>query len=70
MISNSNILELNRRRSIAELILSALDIYRRTPWLFLVSALVVIVPYDIVVLMATDRDPFGHLIKTGTILGG
>jgi len=53
-------IELNRTRSIEEILRAALDLYRRYPLLFLILAAAVMVPYDLIVLAATGRGPFGH----------
>src|ERR1700716_186648 len=49
--------QLERPRSVAEIIGEALDIYQRFPLLFLALALGVIAPYELAVLAATGRGP-------------
>ncbi len=50
---------LDRRRSIAEILRAAMDLYRAFPLLFLILAAAVIVPYELAVLAATGNGPFG-----------
>ena len=47
-------------RSSRELVQAALDLYRRFPLLFFVLAAAVIVPYEVIVLVATGAGPFAH----------
>jgi hypothetical protein len=49
--------QLERPRSVAEIIGEALDIYQRYPLLFLALAFGVIVPYELAVLAATGEGP-------------
>jgi hypothetical protein len=49
--------EIERPRSVAQIIGEALDIYQRFPLLFLTLALGVIAPYDLAVLAATGEGP-------------
>ncbi len=49
--------DLDRPRSIGEILAGALALYRRYPWLFAILALGVIAPYDLVVLVATGVGP-------------
>lgn len=49
--------EIERSRSVAQIIGEALDIYQRFPLLFLTLALGVIAPYELVVLAATGEGP-------------
>jgi hypothetical protein len=49
--------EIERSRSVAQIIGEALDIYQRFPLLFLTLALGVIAPYELVVLAATGHGP-------------
>jgi hypothetical protein len=49
--------EIERPRSLAEIIGEALDIYQRYPLLFLTLALGVIAPYELVVLAVTGNGP-------------
>jgi len=55
-------IELERPRSIPELIGTAFDLYFRVPILFLVLAAVVVVPWEFVVLLVTGAGPLalGH----------
>jgi hypothetical protein len=50
-------IELERPRSVAEIIAEALEIYQRYPLLFIVLALGVVAPYELAVLAATDLGP-------------
>ncbi|HEX5852399.1 MAG TPA: hypothetical protein VFY36_04850 [Solirubrobacteraceae bacterium] len=49
--------EIERPRSVAQIIGEALDIYQRYPLLFFTLALGVIAPYDLAVLAATGQGP-------------
>jgi hypothetical protein len=49
--------EIERQRSVAEIIGEALDIYQRYPLLFITLALGVIAPYELAVLAATGLGP-------------
>jgi hypothetical protein len=53
-------IDLHRRRSVGEIVLAALHLYRRYPVLFLILAAAVMAPYDLAVLAATGRGPFAH----------
>lgn len=55
--------ELDRPRSVSELLVAAFQLYRRLPILFLALAAVVVVPYELIVLAVTGAGPFaqGHL---------
>ncbi len=50
-------IELERPRSISELIAAAFDLYFRVPILFLVLAAVVVVPWEFLVLLVTGEGP-------------
>jgi len=52
-------IDLDRGRSISEILRATLALYRAFPCLFLILAAAVIVPYDLVVLAATGQGPFG-----------
>lgn len=54
------LIDLNRERSIDEILRGTLVLYRTFPLLFLILAAAVIVPYDLAVLAATGHGPFGH----------
>ncbi|HEX4732392.1 MAG TPA: hypothetical protein VH299_14060 [Solirubrobacterales bacterium] len=56
-------LELDRPRSIWEMLTAAFQLYWRIPVLFLVLAAIVVVPYELIVLAITGAGPFaqGHL---------
>ena len=63
--------QLERPRSVAEIVGEALDIYQRYPLLFLTLALGVIVPYELAVLAATGEGPLAtpaHPSPATTIL--
>ncbi|HEY1457224.1 MAG TPA: hypothetical protein VGF15_01790 [Solirubrobacteraceae bacterium] len=53
-------IDLDRERSVGEILGSALDLYRAYPLLFLTLAVVVMAPYDLVVLAATGQGPLGQ----------
>src|SRR4051794_25225460 len=55
-------IELERPRSIPELIGASLDLYFRVPILFLLLAAIVVVPWELIVLLVTGAGPFalGH----------
>lgn len=53
------ILEIERPRSAFDLLAATIDLYRRYPWLFPTLAFAVVVPYQVVVLLATGAGPFG-----------
>jgi hypothetical protein len=64
-------IELNRRRSIEEILRLALELYRDYPWLFLILAAAVMAPYDLAVLAVAGRGPLGHARESfavGTLL--
>jgi hypothetical protein len=52
-------LEIERERSAFELIGATFSLYRRFPWLFPTLAFAVVVPYQVVVLLATEVGPTG-----------
>jgi hypothetical protein len=52
--------EIERQRSIAQIIGEALDIYQRVPLLFLTLALGVVAPYDLAALAATGEGPLAN----------
>lgn len=55
-------IELERPRSIPELIAAAFNLYFRVPILFLALAAIVVVPWELIVLLVTGAGPFalGH----------
>jgi hypothetical protein len=55
-------IDLNRARSIGDILGGALGLYRRHPWLFAILALGVIAPYDLAVLAVTGSGP----LETGS----
>lgn len=50
-------LEVERPRSIWELVTTAFSLYRRVPVLFLVLAAIVVVPYEVIVLAISHKGP-------------
>ncbi len=54
-------LELDRPRSIWELLVATAVLYRRVPVLFLVFAAIVVVPYEVIVLAVTGKGPYAHM---------
>lgn len=56
----TSLIDLDRGRSIGEILRATLVLYRAFPLLFLVLAAAVIVPYDLVALAATGHGPFGR----------
>jgi hypothetical protein len=53
-------LELNRPRSIWELVVTAFELYRRVPVLFLALAAIVVIPYEVIVLAITQKGPLAQ----------
>jgi hypothetical protein len=53
------ILEIERPRSAFKLIGATFSLYRRYPWLFPTLAFAVVVPYQVIVLVATGTGPIG-----------
>jgi hypothetical protein len=53
-------IELNRPRSIWELLVAAFELYRRVPVLFLVLAAIVVIPYEVIVLAVTHKGPLAQ----------
>ncbi len=51
------IFELDRSRSIQELVMAAFSLYWRVPVLFLALAAIVVVPYEVILLAITDKGP-------------
>ncbi|HEY0280184.1 MAG TPA: hypothetical protein VGC32_18115 [Solirubrobacterales bacterium] len=51
-------LDLDRPRSIGEMLTGALDLYRRFPILFLAFAATVVIPYELIVLAIGGSGPF------------
>jgi hypothetical protein len=57
-------IDLSRERSVGTILRSTLALYRDYPWLFLLLALAVIAPWDLIKLGITGVGPFGHLRHT------
>jgi hypothetical protein len=53
------ILEIERPRSAFDLLAATIELYRRYPWLFPTLAFAIVVPYQVIVLLATDTGPLG-----------
>jgi hypothetical protein len=53
-------IEIERERSVAEIIGEALEVFQRYPLLFLALALAVIAPYELAVLAVTGRGPLDN----------
>jgi hypothetical protein len=53
------ILEIERPRSAFDLLAATIDVYRRYPWLFPTLAFAIVVPYQVIVLLATGSGPLG-----------
>jgi hypothetical protein len=51
--------EIERARSAFDLLGATIDVYRRYPWLFPILAFTVVVPYEVIVLLATGTGPLG-----------
>lgn len=60
------ILEIERPRSAFDLLGATIDLYRRYPGLFPALAFGVVVPYEVIVLLATGRGPLGGQTSFGT----
>jgi hypothetical protein len=58
------LIDLSRERSTGAILHSTVSLYRDYPWLFLLLALAVIAPWDLVKLAITGAGPFGHLPHT------
>src|SRR4029077_10474980 len=54
------IMEIERPRSATELIGATFTLYRTYPWLFPILAFAVVVPYEVIVLLATGTGPLGQ----------
>jgi uncharacterized membrane protein (DUF485 family) len=50
-------LELERPRSIWEMLVATFELYRRVPFFFLILAAIVVVPYEVIVLVITGKGP-------------
>jgi hypothetical protein len=57
-------IDLNRERSTWMILCSTVRLYRDYPWLFLLLALAVVAPWDLIKLGITGAGPFGHLRHT------
>jgi hypothetical protein len=53
-------LKVDRPRSAVQLIGTTVDLYWRFPFLFLILAGTVVIPYELIVLLVTGEGPFGH----------
>jgi hypothetical protein len=58
-VSRGDQIELRRPRTVGEIVRLALGLYAAYPWLFFVLAVAVMAPYDLAVLAAVGRGPFG-----------
>jgi hypothetical protein len=62
-------LDLNRIRSVPELLATALRLYGRYPLQFIVLAACVVVPYEVIVQLVTNATPLGNgNVSAGTAL--
>jgi hypothetical protein len=59
-MGGGTISEIERPRSATELIGATLSLYRSYPWLFPTLAFAVVVPYQVIVLLATGDGPIGR----------
>jgi hypothetical protein len=59
-MSRGDQIELSRPRTVGEILRLALAFYAAYPWLFFVLAVAVMAPYDLAVLAAVGRGPFGR----------
>jgi hypothetical protein len=59
-MSNMDALDINRPRSVGEIIAATLRVYRRYPLLFAILALAVMAPYELLVLAITGYGPLRH----------
>jgi hypothetical protein len=63
------IVEIERARSAFDLLSATIDLYRRYPLLFATLAFAVVVPYEVIVLLATGAGPLGGAeLSVGTTL--
>jgi len=67
-------IDLGRPRSVADILASALDLYQGFPWLFLILALGVVLPYDLIRLavtghgwLASGKDNVGASLVFGVV---
>lgn len=58
-------IDLDRTRSVWDILRSTLRLYGDYPWLFLTLALAVMVPWDLIKLAVTGAGPFGHVRHEG-----
>jgi hypothetical protein len=52
---------LDRPRSIREMLVTTVELYRRVPVLFLAFAAIVVIPYELIVLALTGKGPYSHM---------
>lgn len=60
LVNQDDSIELDRRRSVGEILRLALDLYRDYPWLFLILAAAVMAPYDLAILAVVGRGPLAR----------
>jgi hypothetical protein len=58
--ADAHSVDLDQQRSIGQILGATLRLYRRHPLLFVSLALIVMAPYQLAVLAAVGRGPFGH----------
>jgi hypothetical protein len=67
-------IDLGRPRSVADILASALDLYQGFPWVFVILALAVVLPYDLIRLavtghgwLASEKDSVGAAVVFGVV---
>jgi hypothetical protein len=61
-------LDLSRPRTVPEILVSALWLYRNWPVLFVALSAIVVIPYELVVLAVAHSSPLGQQHTTSTVL--
>ena len=64
-MGSTSTIDLDRTRSVGDILWSALRLYGDYPWLFWTLALAVMVPWDLAKLAITGAGPFGHAHHEG-----
>lgn len=64
----STSLDLSRPRTVSQILGTSLRLYARYPLLFLLLALIVVGPYDLLVLLSAHTSPFGEARAPATTL--
>jgi hypothetical protein len=59
-MASAHVIDLERSRSVSEIMRSTAKLYGDYPWLFLILAAAVVVPWDLARLAITGAGPLGH----------